>query len=56
MYDSHMLNQAVNQKTKINRNTIRRTYLEIGYKGVKGVIGAKITILEIKITETAKEK
>ena len=54
--DSHTLEQAIEQQQRLTEIQLEEIYADRGYRGVKEVRGTKITIPEIKTTDTTKEK
>ncbi|MBK7226892.1 MAG: transposase [Saprospiraceae bacterium] len=56
VYDSHTLDQAIEQQQRLTEIQLEEIYADRGYRGVKEVRGTKITIPGNKTTDTVKEK
>lgn len=56
VYDSHTLDQAIEQQQRLTEIQLDEIYADRGYRGVKEVRGTKITIPGNKTTDTVKEK
>lgn len=56
VYDSHTLDQAIEQQQRLTEIHLEEIYADRGYRGVKEVRGTTITIPQVKSTDTAKEK